>query len=88
MRKHQDLTQIIILIILAVLALIISNVIIKGSLLLLFSGILVFNILSALKTHKEDRYIARVWFGLLLFLVSVLALASIYMIVTSFVEVL
>ncbi len=86
MRKRRELTQSVILAVTLIFSVLISNLIIKGILLLIFSGILIFNILSILKKDREDKYIARVLYGLLLFLVSVLALASVYMIITSFVE--
>jgi len=86
MRRRHDLTKSVILALLLACAVLIGNVIIKSILLLLFSGIFIFHILSILKMKKEDKYIARVLYGLLLFLVSVLALTSIYMIATSIIK--
>lgn len=86
MRRRQELAQAVILTLLLAGAVLVSNVMIKGVLLLLFSSIFIFNILSILKVKREDKYIARVLYGLLLFLVSVLALTSIYMIITSIIK--
>jgi len=87
MRRRHDLTKSVILALLLACAVLIGNVIIKSILLLLFSVVFIFHILSLLKIKKEDKYIARVLYGLLLFLVSVLALTSIYMIATSIIKV-
>jgi len=86
MRRRHDLTKSVILALLLACAVLIGNVIIKSILLLLFSVVFIFHILSLLKIKKEDKYIARVLYGLLLFLVSVLALTSIYMIATSIIK--
>ncbi len=86
MMKRYDIAQTVILALLLAFAVAIGNVIIKGILLLLFSGLMIINIINILKKKREDKYIARVLYGLLLFLVSILALTSIYMIAATIIE--
>lgn len=58
----------------------------KGILLLLLSGVLVFNTILKLKTKKEDKFREKIFLGILLFLNSVLLLGSVYIIVSAIVE--
>lgn len=86
MERRRNIAQVVILILFLALAIFIGNVIAKGILLFLFSAGMIFNIITTLKKKKDDKYIAKVLYGLLLFLTSVLALASIYMIAATIIE--
>jgi hypothetical protein len=86
MERRRNIAQAVILILFLTLAILIGNAIAKGILLFLFSAGMIFNIITILKKKKDDKYIAKVLYGLLLFLTSVLALASVYMVVVTIIE--
>ncbi len=88
MKRRYDITHAVILILILVVAYFIGNTIIRGILLLLFSVILVWNTVAKLRMKKEDRFTDKIFLGILLFLDSILVLGSVYIIVSSFIEIL
>lgn len=83
MERRYDIVQAAILILFLVAAGFIGNSIVKGILLLLFSAVLIFSTVSKLKKKKDDKIKSKIFYGILLFLDSVLALASLYVIISS-----
>ncbi len=86
MKKRYNITTLVILVLFLIVAYFISRSIMKGILLLLLSGVLVFNTILKLKTKKEDKFREKIFLGILLFLNSVLLLGSVYIIVSAIVE--
>jgi hypothetical protein len=86
MKRRYDITHAVILILFLVVANFLGNAILKGILLLLFSGILVFNAVTKLKQKKEDKFTDKILLGILLFLDSVLVLGSVFVIVSAVVD--
>lgn len=87
MKKRYDITHAVILILFLVIANFLGNAILKGILLLLFSGILVFNAVSKLRQKKDDRFTDKIFLGILLFLDSMLLLGSVFVIISAIMEV-
>lgn len=85
MGRRYDIVQAVILVLFLVAAGFIGNSIVKGILLLLFSAVLIISTVSKLKKKKDDKVKSKIFYGILLFLDSVLALASIYVIISSIV---
>lgn len=86
MKSKYDYLYAGILVLLLIAACIINNAIIKGILLLLFSGVLLFNTITKLNAKKEDRFRVKLFLGILLFFDSVLLLSSIYVVVSAILE--
>jgi hypothetical protein len=86
MKRRYDITHAVILILFLVVANFLGNAIIKGILLLLFSGILVFNTVMKLKQKKENKFTDKILLGLLLFFDSILVLGSVFVIVSAIME--
>lgn len=87
MKRRYDITHAVILVLFLIIANFIGNAIIKGILLLLFSGVLIFNTVVKLKVKKDDKFRDKIFLGILLFLDSVLALGSVYVIISALVDV-
>lgn len=87
MEKRYDIIHAVIMVLLLAAACFISNAIVKGILLLLFSAVLIFNTILKLKTKKVDKIRGKIFYGILLFLDSVLALASIYVIISAIIDI-
>lgn len=86
MKRRYDITHAVILILFLVVANFLGNAIIKGILLLLFSGVLVFNTVMKLKQKKENKFTDKILLGLLLFFDSILVLGSVFVIVSAIME--
>jgi hypothetical protein len=86
MKRRYDIAHAVILVLFLVIASFIGNALIKGILLLLFSAVLLFNTILTLKMKKNDKFTYKIFYGILLFLDSVLALGAIFVIVSSIVE--
>jgi len=78
MKRRFELLFAAILVILLVIAFFINNSIIKGILLLLFTGVLIYNTVMKLKGKPEIKFRAKFFYGILLFLEVVLALGAIF----------
>jgi hypothetical protein len=87
MKKRYDFLHTAILILFLVIAYFIGNAILRGILLLVFSGVLMFNTIVKLKTVKSDKIRDKILYGILLFLDSVLLLGAIYVIVSAMIAV-
>lgn len=86
MERRYDIAHSVILVLFLVVASFISNSIVKGILLLLFSAVLIFNTVTKLKMKKDDKIRGRIFYAVLLFLDSILALASLYVVITAIIE--
>jgi len=86
MKRRYDIIHSVILILFLVIAYFIENAIMKGILLSLFSGVLLFNTVLKLKTKKDDRFRDKIFLGILLFLDCVLLLGSVYVIISAVLE--
>lgn len=86
MNRKYDIAYSLILILFLVVAVFIGNSIFKGILLLIFSTVLIFNTILKLKHKSEGRITGMILYGILLFLNSILALGSIYIIVSSVID--
>lgn len=86
MNRKYDIAYALILILFLVVAIFIRNSIFKGILLLLFSAVLLFNTILKLKHRKDDKFPRMIFYGILLFLNSILAVGSIYVIILSIVD--
>lgn len=86
MKNKFDLILAIILVLILTIAVFIGNAVVKGILLLLFSGVLIFNTVSRLKGSPEDKFKRRFFFGILLFLEFVLALSAVIVIIMAALE--
>lgn len=87
MKRKYDFLYAGILVILLVIAYFINNAIVKGAFLLLFSGVLFFNIISVLRTKGDSKFIVKFLLGILLFLDAILLLGSIYVLATAILEI-
>ena len=83
MKRKYDFLHTIILISFLIVACFIENAIIKGILLLLFSSVLFGNTVIKLITKKNDKLSVKFFYGVLLFLDTILTVVSIYVIVTA-----
>lgn len=86
MKKWYDFIHIVILVLLLIIANAIGNSLIKGILLLLFSGVLIFNAVMKLIQKKEDKFREKFLYGILLFMDVILAILSIFVIVSAILE--
>jgi hypothetical protein len=86
MKRRYDITHAVILILFLVIANFLDNAILKGILLLLLSGILVFNTAMRLKQKIDNKFTDKIFLGLLLFLDSVLLLGSVFVIISAIME--
>ncbi len=85
MKRRFDYLYAIILVLLLVTACLINNPIIRGIALLLFSGVLVYNMIMKLKLNQSDKFSVKFFLGILLFVDVLLALEAIFIIVTALV---
>jgi hypothetical protein len=83
LKKRFDIIYVILLVLFLVIAYFIGNAIIKGILLLLFSGVLIINTVVKLWQKKNDKFRARFMFGILLFLEVILALGAVFVIISG-----
>lgn len=86
MKKWNDFIHIIILVLVLVIANFIGNSLLKGIMLFAFSGLLVFNTVMKLRLKKDDRFKDKFLYGILLFLDVILALLSVFVIVSAILE--
>jgi hypothetical protein len=86
LKRRYDVIHGIILILFLVIAIFIGNAIIKGILLLLFSGVLIFNTVVKLIQKKDDGFKDKFFYGILLFLDVILALLALFVIVSAILE--
>lgn len=86
MKKRYELLLAVVLVLFLVIAYFIGNAIIKGILLLLFSGALIFSTAMKLRMKKDDKFRDKFFYGILLFLDVILALGAVFVIVTGIVE--
>lgn len=82
MKRRYDVVHAIILVLFLVIADFLRNELLKGVLLLLFSVILIVNTVLKLKT-KSDKFRGKIFYGILLFLDTVLAIGAIYVIASA-----
>lgn len=81
-----DLLYSLALIVILLIAYLIGNAIVTGFLLLIFSAVLGVNTAIKLKNNMESKFRAKFFYGLLLFLDIVLAISSLFVIVTAIIE--
>jgi hypothetical protein len=86
MKKRYDITHAVILILFLVVANFLGNALLKGILLFLFSGVLVFNTVMKLIQKKEDKFTDKILLGILLFLDSLLLLGSVFVIISAIMD--
>ncbi len=86
MKRIYDITHGVILVLILVVAVVINNSIIKGILLLLFSGVLLFNTIIKLKTKMDEKFTEKIFYGILLFIEVILALGALYTIILGIAE--
>ncbi len=86
MKRRYDIVHAIILVLFLVFANFIGNAIVKGLLLLLFSTVLIINTIVKLRMKKNDKITDKIFYGILLLLDVVLAVGSIYVIVSAILE--
>lgn len=86
MEKRYDIIHAVILVLFLVVAVFIGNAIVKGILLLLFSGVLIFSTIIKLMKKKDDKIKGKIFYGILLFLDSMLALSSVFVIASAIVD--
>ncbi len=83
MKKHYDIFYAIILVLVLVLASLIDNAVVKGILLLFFTGVLIFSTLIKLQQKKDGRFKDIFFYGILFFFEAILALSSIFVIASA-----
>jgi len=83
LKKRYDVIHAVILVLFLIIASLIGNALIKGILLLLFSGVLIFNTVMKLVIKKDDKFREKYLFGILLFFDLLLAIGAIFVIVTA-----
>lgn len=87
MERLYDIAHVVILVLFLIVAGFINNAIVKGILLLIFSAILVYSTITKIKMVKKNGKLrSKVFYGILLFLDSVLALGSLYVVISAIVE--
>lgn len=87
MRQYKDIINTavhsIILVLFLVIAYLLDNELIKGILLFLFTGVLIGNTIYRLKTGKAGKLRSKVFYGVILFLNSVLAIGAFTVIIMA-----
>lgn len=83
MKRIYDVAHAILLVLFLVIANFVSNAIIQGVFLLLFSVILIVNTVFKLISKKDDKFKGKIFYGILLFLDAVLAVGAIFVIITA-----
>lgn len=81
-----DLIYSVILLVILLIAYLIGNAIVTGILLFVFSVILGFNTAIKLKNSMDGKFQAKFLYSLLLFLDIVLAVSSMFVVITAFIE--
>ena len=85
MNRRYDILHAIILILFLVVANFVGNAMMKGVLLFLFSAVLIINTVMKFKMKKDDKFKSKFFYGILLFLEVMLAVGSIFVMVSSFI---
>ncbi len=86
MKRRYDVIFVAILLLLLVIANFIGNAIVKGILLLLFSLCLILNTVMKLLENRKAKLGSRIFYGVLLLLDVVLAIAAIAVIILAAME--
>jgi hypothetical protein len=83
MKRRYDVMHAVILLLFLVIANFIGNAIIKGIMLLLFSMVLMYSTIDKLRINKNNKFADKIFYGILLFLDSVLVLGAVFVIITA-----
>ena len=86
MKRRYDIVHAIILVLFLVLANFLDNTMIKGVILLLFSAVLIVNTMMKLRIKMNHKFSDKLFYGLLLFLDTALAVGAIYVIISGVLE--
>lgn len=83
MKRRYDVLHAIVMILFLVIANFINNALVKGILLLVFSAVLTFNTAFQWKNKRDDKFVNKFFYGVLLILDIILVIAAISVIVIS-----
>ncbi|MBB2184688.1 hypothetical protein H0486_17620 [Lachnospiraceae bacterium MD1] len=83
MKRRYDVLHAIVMILFLVIANFINNALVKGILLLVFSAVLTFNTAFQWKDKRDDKFVNKFFYGVLLILDIILVIAAISVIVIS-----
>lgn len=81
MKRRYDVLHAIVMILFLVIANFINNALVKGILLLVFSAVLTFNTAFQWKDKRDDKFVNKFFYGVLLILDIILVIAAISVIV-------
>lgn len=86
MKRRYEVLYVVILLLFLVIANFIGNAIVKGIMLLLFSLGLILNTVMKLQEKRRDKLGSLIFYGILLLLNVILAIAAIAVIVLAMIE--
>lgn len=87
MKKKYDIAIALILLLLLVIGYFVGNAVIRGIILFVFSAALIINTILKLRAKMDGRFGVKFFYGILLFLEGILAIAAFYVTVTAIVGV-
>ena len=83
MKRRFDYLTAIILVLLLVITIFVGNAIVKGILLLVFSGTLIMNTELNLRVRQDNKLNNKIFLGVLIGLEAILAISSLYVIFSA-----